>query len=173
LRAVKLLGYEAVYSHTADDYDCLLCRGVRGETGLATLVHHSDVVARNDLVVASICPYFFGKNPGHVIVVPTEHFENLYVMPARYLHACVDVAQTVALAMKEAYGAAGITLRQNNEPAGGQTAFHFHLHVYPRYPDDGFEEHPGEYLVEPAERAGWAQRLRESYRPLDESTAVR
>jgi histidine triad (HIT) family protein len=118
------------------------------------------IVDRNELVIAAVCPYFFGQNPGHVIVMPTEHFENLYVMPANYLHACVDMARSVALTMKEAYGAAGITLRQNNEPAGGQTAFHFHLHVYPRYSDDGFDTHPAEYLVEPAERAQWAQRLR-------------
>jgi histidine triad (HIT) family protein len=85
--------------------------------------------------------------------VPTAHFENLYGMPANYLHACVDMARSVALRMKEAYGAAGITLRQNNEPAGGQTAFHFHLHVFPRYADDGFDTDPAEHLVQPAERA--------------------
>jgi len=149
-----------VYSHVGDDYDCILCRGIRGESGPATLVHETDVVDRNDLAVVAVCPYFFGNNPGHVIVVPTAHFENLYAMPADYLHACVDMAQSMALTIKEAYGAAGITLRQNNEPAGGQTALHFHIHVYPRYFDDGYDDHPGEYLVEPVERAKWAQRLR-------------
>lgn len=162
LNSVKLLGFEIVYAHTTGDYDCLLCRGIRGETGPPTLVHDSDVVDRTELALAAICPYFFGQNRGHVIVVPTAHFENRYAMPAQYLHACVDLAQAVAITMKKAYGAAGITLRQNNEPAGGQTAFHFHLHVYPRYPDDGFNTHPEEYLVEPAERAQWAQRLRDS-----------
>jgi histidine triad (HIT) family protein len=149
-----------VHSHVADDYDCQLCRGIRGDSGSPTLVHDGDVVARTELVVAAICPYFRGENRGHVIVVPTEHYENLYVMPAPYLHACVDMAQAVALAMKKAYAAAGITLRQNNEPAGGQTAFHFHLHVFPRYPDDGFDDNPPEYAAEPAERARWAQRLK-------------
>lgn len=149
-----------MYSHVADNYDCLLCRGVCGEAGPPESVHDSDIVAKTDLVIAAVCPYFLGKNPGHVIVVPTEHFENLYVMPSPYLHACVDTARSVALAMKRTYAAAGITLRQNNEPAGGQTAFHFHLHVYPRYPDDGFDHNPAEYLVEPAERARWAERLR-------------
>lgn len=149
-----------MYSHVADDYDCQLCRGIRGESGPPTLVHEGDVVARSELVVAAVCPYFRGKNPGHVIVVPTEHFENLYAMSTRHLHACIDMARSVALAMKDAYAAAGTTLRQNNEPAGGQTAFHFHLHVYPRYPDDGFDDNPPEYLAEPNERARWAERLR-------------
>ena len=153
-----------MYSHAPDGYDCLLCRGIRGESAPPELVRQDEVVAATELVVAAVCPYFLSSNPGHVIVVPTEHVENLYAMPARSLHACMDMAQTVALAMKETYSASGITLRQNNEPAGGQTAFHFHLHVYPRYPDDGFDDGPREHLAEPAERARWAQRLRRSDR---------
>jgi histidine triad (HIT) family protein len=117
------------------------------------------VVGRNELVVAAVCSYFIGDNPGHVIVVPTSHFENLYSMPKRYLHACVDMAQEVALAMKRTYEADGITLRQNNEPASTQSAFHFHLHVYPRYEGDSYKDHPAEYLAELGERARWAQRL--------------
>lgn len=72
-------------------------------------------------MAAAVCSHFLPGNPGHVIVVPVHHYENLYAMPVSGLHACIDVAQAVALAMKVRYGAAGITLRQNNEPAGSQT----------------------------------------------------
>lgn len=93
----------------------------------------TDIVGKNELVAAAVCSHFLPGNPGHVIVVPVRHYENLYAMPLSGLHACIDMARAVALAMKVRYGAAGITLRQNNEPAGSQTAFHFHLHVIPRY----------------------------------------
>jgi histidine triad (HIT) family protein len=110
-------------------------------------------------VAAVVCPYFLPGNQGHVIVVPLRHYENLYAMPVRHLHASIDMAQAVALAMKVRYGAAGITLRQNNEPAGSQTVFHFHLHVVPRYEGDGYNNRPGEYLATVDERARWATRL--------------
>ncbi|MGH3292803.1 MAG: HIT family protein, partial [Trebonia sp.] len=124
----------------ADDYDCPVCAGLRGGDGPAELIHASDVVGENELVVAAVCTHFLPGSPGHVIVVPVRHYENLYAMPPRELHACIDMAQAVAVAMKARYGAAGVTLRQNNEPAGSQTVFHFHLHVIPRYAGDGYDE---------------------------------
>jgi len=148
-----------MYSHVADDYGCPVCRGLGGGGGSAELIHDSDIVGRNELVAAAVCTHFLRGNPGHVIVVPVRHLENLYAMPERELHACIDMAQAVALAMKRHYAAAGITLRQNNEPAGSQTAFHFHLHVIPRYEGDGYDDSPGEYLAAVDERARWAKRL--------------
>jgi histidine triad (HIT) family protein len=148
-----------VYSHVADDYDCPVCRGLRGGDGSAELIQASDIVGRNELAAAAVCTHFLPGNPGHVIVVPVRHYENLYAMPQRDLHACIDMAQAVALAMKARYGAAGITLRQNNEPAGSQTVFHSHLHVIPRYEGDGYDNDPGEYLAAVDERARWAGRL--------------
>jgi histidine triad (HIT) family protein len=148
-----------VYSHVSDDYDCPVCRGLRGGDGSAELIQASDIVGRNELAAAALCPYFLPGNPGHVIVVPVRHYESLYAMPRRDLHACIDMAQAVALAMKVGYDTAGITLRQNNEPAGSQTVFHFHLHVIPRYEGDGYGNGSGEYLAGVEERARWATRL--------------
>ena len=148
-----------MYSHVADDYDCPVCLGLRGGDRSAELMHASDIVGQNELVAAAVCSHFLPGNPGHVIVVPVRHYENLYAMPPRELHACISMAQAVALKMKVRYGAAGITLRQNNEPAGSQTAFHFHLHVIPRYEGDGYDTGQVEYLAAVEERARWARRL--------------
>jgi histidine triad (HIT) family protein len=148
-----------VYSHAANDYDCPVCRGLRGEDSSPELIQASDIVDQNELAVAAVCTHFLPGSPGHVIVMPVRHYENLHAMPPRELHACIDMAQAVALAMKARYGAAGITLRQNNEPAGSQTVFHFHLHVVPRYEGDGYDDGPGEYLAAVEERARWARRL--------------
>jgi hypothetical protein len=71
-----------------------------------------------------------------------------------------DVAQKIALAMKEAYKCDGITTQQNNEPAGDQHAFHFHFHIFPRYKDDGYNQvqPKDKRLAEPEERAGCGTR---------------
>jgi histidine triad (HIT) family protein len=94
-------------------------------------------------------------------VVPNEHFENIYNLPAEYGHRIFEVAQKVAIAMKRAYGCDGITTRQNNEPEGDQHAFHFHFHVWPRYKDDGYNTMKPEdkYLADPKLRASYAQKI--------------
>lgn len=97
------------------------------------------------------------NNPGHVAVIPNEHFENLYDLPAPVAAKIHECARFVALAMKSAYGCDGITLRQNNEPAGGQDVWHYHLHIYPRYEGDNFPRvekviTPGEKRVECAKQ---------------------
>jgi histidine triad (HIT) family protein len=122
----------------------------------------TDVVCKDDLVTAFINSFFVGKNAGHVIVVPNEHFESIYTLPNEVGHRIFDTAQKVALAMKQVYKCDGITTRQNNEPAGDQHAFHFHFHVFPRYNDDGYNAvQPSEKrLADPTERADYAQKIK-------------
>lgn len=119
----------------------------------------TDIVYRDDLITGFINSFFVGKNTGHVILVPNEHYESIYTLPAEYGHRIFDVAQKVALVMKQVYKCHGITIRQNNEPAGDQHAFHFHLHIFPRYTNDGYNAvQPSEKrLADPAERKEYAE----------------
>jgi histidine triad (HIT) family protein len=67
----------------------------------------------------------------------------------------------MALVMKKAYACEGVTILQNNEPAGDQHAFHFHLHVFPRYKDDHLHMHiENKRLALPEERKLYAEKLR-------------
>jgi histidine triad (HIT) family protein len=122
----------------------------------------TDIVYKDGLVTGFINSFFMGKNAGHVILVPNEHFESIYTLPAKYGHRIFDISQKVALAMKETYSCDGVTTRNNNEPAGDQHAFHFHLHVFPRYENDGYNSvQPSEKrLAEPKERADYASKIR-------------
>jgi len=149
-------------SRAPQDYQCPICFGFAGDTSPATLIRPSDVVYKDELVTVLINSFFMGKNAGHVIVVPNEHFENLYVLPPAVGHRVFDVAKKMALTLKRAYNCDGIKLMQNNEPAADQHAFHFHLHVYPRYDNDGFNSilPADKRLAEPAERAEYAQKLK-------------
>jgi histidine triad (HIT) family protein len=151
-----------IASNAPKNYNCPICLGVQGKESPDTLIKPSDIVYQDDLVTGFINSFFMGKNAGHVILVPNEHFESIYTLPSKYGHRIFDVAQKVALAMKEAYQCDGITARQNNEPAGDQHAFHFHSHIFPRYEDDGYNAvQPSEKrLADPAERKAYAEKIK-------------
>jgi histidine triad (HIT) family protein len=153
-----------MYNHAPENYVCPICLGVKKVSSEATLIAPSDFVYEDELVVALINSFFVPANPGHVIVVPKEHYENLYDMPLNYLERTSAVAKHIALAMKSVRQCDGITLLQNNEPAGGQKAFHSHLHVYPRFTDDNLLEHIHNTTRPPAEeRQPYADALKEYF----------
>lgn len=151
-----------IASRAPKGYKCPVCLGIQGSDSPDTLITSTDFVYKDDLVVALINSFFTGKNVGHVIVVPKKHFENIYDLPVEYGHRVFDVSQKIALAMKSAYKCDGITIRQFNEPASDQHAFHYHLHVFPRYDNDGFNEvSPSDKrLAESDERKQYADRIK-------------
>ncbi len=111
-----------------------------------------------------ISSFFIGKNPGHVIIVPVEHFENLYDLPEETGNAVFAMAKRVALALKEVYQCDGVTVSQNNEPAGDQHAFHYHFHVFPRYTDDElYKNMLDKKLPKPEERFAYAEKLKKYF----------
>ncbi len=153
-----------MYNHAPENYVCPLCIAVSGVENADTLVKQSDIVYQDDNVTVLVNSFFIKNNPGHVIVIPNKHFENLYEIPTEYLHQIIDVAQKSALALKQAYQCEGVALLQNNEPAGGQHAFHFHLHVFPRYENDELHLNMGnKQLADPTVRAEYAEKLKKVY----------
>lgn len=125
-----------MYNHTPKDYKCPICIALEGKENEDTLIRQDDIVYADKLTTAFISSFFIGNNPGHIIIVPNRHFENIYDMPSEYTSRIQEVALKMALALKKSYNAEGITTLQNNEPAGNQHAFHYHFHVFPRYEND-------------------------------------
>jgi len=78
-------------------------------------------------------------NPGHVLVVPKVWSENILDTHPETLAHVIKVVQKIAIAVKQATGADGINVHQNNQEAAGQKVFHLHFHVIPRYHHDGYE----------------------------------
>ncbi len=74
---------------------------------------------------------------GHALVLPKEHYANLFEIPEDVLSKAAVVAKKVAGTMKDKLSCDGLNLVQNNGEAAGQTVMHFHLHIIPRYNDDG------------------------------------
>ena len=148
-----------MYSHTPSGYLCPMCNRLSGyEDEYAA---KEDIVLQTDLVTAFISPKWWINNPGHVIIIPNKHFENIYNLPQEYGHAVFDTAQKIAVAFKEAYRSDGTSLRQHNEPAGNQDIWHFHLHVFPRYNNDNlYLNHDKSSYTSKEERLPYANKLR-------------
>ncbi|HWK80254.1 MAG TPA: HIT family protein [Thermomicrobiales bacterium] len=125
-----------VVSHAPADYVCPFCAIVQGSDLGPLGTTQDDIVYRGDGVVVFVASTWWPNNPGHVLVIPEAHYENLYDIPSSLGTPMLEATRLAAIAMKIAYGCDGITTRQSNEPAGNQDVWHLHTHVYPRYDDD-------------------------------------
>ncbi len=143
-------------------YVCPICLGNDGVENDDTLLKHADLVFRDELVSVWINSFWIGKNEGHLIVVPNQHLVTLWDLPTSVGHRIFEVSKLMSTVLKKVYGCDGITLRQNNEPAGDQHAFHYHQHIFPRYEDDGFNQNLAKKsrLSDPEERIVFAEKIR-------------
>jgi histidine triad (HIT) family protein len=150
-----------VHSHQPADYQCRFCRRAAELNNGGDWSKLTDTVWHDSVVTAFMNRAFWPANPGPVLVIPNEQYENVYVVPDEVLAAVQVVGKRIALAMKAAYGCDGTSFRQHNEPAGSQTVWHYHLHVFPRYHgDDLYLRSREARVVMPAERAPFAEKLR-------------
>jgi histidine triad (HIT) family protein len=145
--------------HAPDGYACPFCAIVRGALCEPPGTQPDDIVLRSPTTTAWIGTRWWVNNEGHVLVVPNEHWENMYELPRELAGDIHETARTIALALKRAYGCAGISTRQHNEPAGNQDVWHYHVHVFPRYEGDGLYGSPYRETT-PGERLPYAERLR-------------
>ncbi|MBI4289911.1 MAG: HIT family protein [Betaproteobacteria bacterium] len=76
-------------------------------------------------------------NPGHALVAAKPHVENIFELDQPLAAAVFQTTARIARALKQAFAPQGVTLYQANGSAAGQTVFHFHIHVVPRYEGDG------------------------------------
>lgn len=108
--------------------DCVFCRIVAGQLP-ASVVHEDDeTLAFMDLGQV---------NPGHVLIAVKRHADDIYALDERQAAALYGAASLVARAIREAFAPHGLSVYQANGKAAGQTVFHLHLHLVPRYEADG------------------------------------
>ena len=108
--------------------NCIFCKIASGEIPSNTL--YEDEGFR---VILDNGP----ATKGHALVLPKEHYANLFEIPEDVLARAAVVAKKVAGTMKDKLYCDGLNLVQNNGETAGQTVMHFHLHIIPRYKDDG------------------------------------
>ena len=107
--------------------NCIFCKIAAGEIPSATIYEDADFRVILDIEPAS---------KGHALILPKEHYANLYELPEEFASKVLVVAKKVVTAMTEVLGCDGYNVLQNNGEVAGQTVFHFHMHLIPRYKDD-------------------------------------
>lgn len=108
--------------------DCIFCKIVAGTIPCAKLFESEDVLAFLDIAPVS---------PGHALVIPKAHVENLLDLPAGLGEVLLAAAKQVGRAVMQATAAEGLNLQMNNFEAAGQIVPHAHLHLVPRRAGDG------------------------------------
>ncbi len=107
--------------------NCIFCKIISGEIPSSTVYEDNDFKAIMDIFPAA---------KGHVIILPKKHYQNLFELDEEISTKALGVAKKIAIAVKEELNCDGINILQNNGEAAGQTVFHFHMHVIPRYNSD-------------------------------------
>ncbi|MFN8149196.1 MAG: HIT domain-containing protein [Candidatus Nanopelagicales bacterium] len=116
--------------------DCVFCELIG--SGDARWVHRGlDAVAFLPLPEGALAP-------GHTLVVPRAHCVGVLDADAPTMTATMDLVQRVARAMTSALGATGVVLLNASGPGSGQSVDHLHVHVVPRWPDDGVDLWPAD-----------------------------
>ena len=126
------------------DDNCIFCKIAAGEIPSATLYEDEDFRVILDLGPAS---------KGHALIIPKEHYRNLYDLDDGLASKALVLAKRMTVRLKEILGCDGYNIVQNNEEAAGQTVFHFHMHMIPRYQGDkvGLGWHMGKLKEEDKE----------------------
>jgi histidine triad (HIT) family protein len=109
------------------DENCIFCKLANGDIPTNTVYEDGDFRAIMDASPA---------NKGHVIILPKNHAADIFSIDPETAGKAVKVAKKIAVALKQVTGCDGVNILQNNGEAAGQTVFHYHVHVIPRFKND-------------------------------------
>lgn len=110
--------------------NCVFCKIIKKELPATIVFENDEFLAFSPLEQVT---------EGHTLVIPKKHFENVFDFESPSLERLMGVAQTVAKGLVEKNGATGVNLLHASGKDAQQSVFHFHLHVVPRYKDDGLD----------------------------------
>lgn len=107
--------------------NCIFCKIAAGEIPSATLYEDADFRVIMDIEPAS---------KGHALILPKEHYANIYELPEELAAKVMILAKKMITKLTDIVGCDGYNVLQNNGEVAGQTVFHFHMHLIPRYAED-------------------------------------
>lgn len=110
------------------DDNCIFCKIANGDIPTNSIYEDEEYKVILDMGPAT---------KGHALILPKNHFKNIYEMPEENVAGAFKLAKKMAGIMTEKLSADGFNLVQNNNEVAGQTVFHFHIHLIPRYNGDG------------------------------------
>lgn len=113
------------------DENCIFCKLANGDIP-TNIIYEDDMFA----VILDASP----ATKGHALILPKEHAANIYELSEETASRIFVLAKKMAAKMTELLKCDGFNIVQNNGEVAGQTVFHFHMHLIPRYKGDGNEE---------------------------------
>ncbi len=133
--------------------DCIFCKIVSGTIPAEKVYEDGLFIAFLDIKPLHI---------GHSLLIPKAHHRNLFDMPEKLLQEICPVLQKLARAIQAGTQADGINIGWNNERAAGQIVFHAHIHIMPRYNNDGYMHWGGKDGVTADELKSAAQQIKDA-----------
>jgi len=115
---------------------CIFCKIIKGEIPSYKIYEDEDILAFLD-----INPF----TPGHTVIASKKHYRDIFDVSQNILKKGIIVAQKISKKTKERLGAKGINFLLDSRKAGEQFLFHFHIHVIPRFPNDGLRLWPTQH----------------------------
>jgi histidine triad (HIT) family protein len=109
------------------DENCIFCKLASGEIATNSIYEDGDFKVILDASPAT---------RGHALILPKEHYADIYEIDEELVGRAMKLAKKMAVHMTERLSCDGFNILQNNREAAGQTVFHFHMHLIPRYKDD-------------------------------------
>ena len=106
------------------DANCIFCKIIAGEIPSNTIYEDDEFKVILDLAPAA---------KGHALILPKEHYADIYEIDEEVAGKAMKLAKKLAIHMTEVLGCDGFNILQNNHEVAGQTVFHFHMHLIPRY----------------------------------------
>ena len=128
----------------------IFARILRGEIPAHKVYEDDDAIAFMDVMP---------QGPGHLLVVPKAPSRNLLDADPQVLAKLIAIVQRLAVAAKTAFGADGVSILQYNEAAGGQSVFHLHFHIVPRWTDREMKGHGHAPMADTATLRALADRI--------------
>lgn len=110
------------------EHNCIFCKIAKGEIPSNTIYEDDEFKVILDLAPAT---------KGHALIIPKNHYADLFEIPEETVGNAMKLAKKMACIMKEKLCCDGFNIMQNNGEIAGQTVFHFHMHLIPRYQTDG------------------------------------
>ena len=107
--------------------DCIFCSIVAGDIPAIKVYEDADTLSFMDINPG---------NPGHLLVIPKQHYRNIFDIPAETAGKIMEVGAKLAGVIKDVLNPDGLNLFQSSEAAAFQSVFHFHLHLLPRWEGD-------------------------------------
>lgn len=128
----------------AQSHDCIFCKIIAGDIPAAKVYENDHVLAFLDISQVT---------KGHTLVIPKNHEENIYELSEQSAQHVFRAVPKIANAIRTQFHPIGMNLLNNNGESAGQSVFHFHIHILPRYgKGDGFgavwKTHNSEYTPE-------------------------